>query len=65
METVLYNLASDDNNTTVTSCREGYKVSFGIGHAYFDVCGTFIRAEGAKDTELLAKDYLYQIACGY
>ena len=65
MTHLLYELASNVNNTTVTSCREGYKVSFGIGHAYFDVCGTFISAEGAKDTEWLAKDYLCDKACGY
>lgn len=65
MTHLLYELASNVNNTTVTSCREGYKVDFGIGSAYFDICGTFLRAEGAKGVEMLAKTYLSDKACGY
>lgn len=55
---LLYELTCDENNPIVTACYEGYKVCFGEGQAYFDVCGTFLRAEGMKGTEELAKNYL-------
>ena len=65
MEKVLYELASDTNNDIVSGCREGYKVDFGLGHAVFDVCGTFLYSKGVKGVETMAKSYLGDKACGY